>query len=86
MCYECVNVWYYTKTPILSPYNSIIIFTLIQFLYNYIYCKHFKRTNNKQEIMYKVVDSLGNILRVFPTYKQAYTYKIAMNRYDWRII
>lgn len=36
--------------------------------------------------MYKVIDSLGNILRIFPTYKQAYTYKIAMNRYDWRII
>lgn len=34
---------------------------------------------------YIVKDSLGNILREFPTYKQAYTYKIAMGRYDWTI-
>ena len=35
---------------------------------------------------YKVFDSLGNYLRSFPTYKQAYTFKIACNRYDWAIV
>lgn len=35
---------------------------------------------------YKVIDSQGQTLRVFPTWKQAMTFKIAMGRYDWRII
>ena len=35
---------------------------------------------------YYVKDSLGNVLRGFPTYKQAYTFKIACNRYDWTIV
>lgn len=35
---------------------------------------------------YIIKDSLGNYLRAFPTYKQAMTYKIAMQRYDWIII
>ncbi len=35
--------------------------------------------------MYRVYDSLGNILRVFPTYQQAFTYKIMCGRYDWLI-
>ena len=35
--------------------------------------------------MYTVLDSLGNPLRRFPSYKQAMTYKIAMQRYDWKI-
>jgi hypothetical protein len=34
---------------------------------------------------YKVLDSEGNILRVFTTYEQAMTYKIAMSRFDWLI-
>jgi hypothetical protein len=34
---------------------------------------------------YKVIDSEGYVLRVFSTYKQAMTYKIAMGRLDWRI-
>jgi hypothetical protein len=34
---------------------------------------------------YKVIDSEGYILRVYPTYKQAMTYKIAMGRLDWVI-
>lgn len=34
---------------------------------------------------YIVKDSLGNILRVFYSYKAAMTYKIMCNRYDWRI-
>lgn len=35
--------------------------------------------------MYKVIDSEGKILKIFPTYKQAMTFKIAMGRYDWKI-
>lgn len=34
---------------------------------------------------YRVIDSEGYILRTFPTYKQAMTFKIAMGRYDWKI-
>lgn len=34
---------------------------------------------------YRVKDSQGNVLRVFNTYQQAMTYKIAMQRYDWII-
>lgn len=35
--------------------------------------------------MFKVYDSLGNFLRSFPTYKQAMTYKIMCQRYNWTI-
>lgn len=35
---------------------------------------------------YIVVDSEGYILRVFNTYNQAMTYKIAMGRLDWNIV
>lgn len=38
-----------------------------------------------QLTLYRVKDSQGNILRVFETYKQAYTYKIIHSRYDWTI-
>lgn len=34
---------------------------------------------------YKVIDSEGYTLRVFPTYEQAMTFKIYAGRYDWRI-
>lgn len=34
---------------------------------------------------YIVKDSLGNILRSFPTYQQAMTFKIACGRMDWSI-
>jgi hypothetical protein len=35
--------------------------------------------------MYIVLDSLDNPLRRFPSYRQAMTFKIAMQRYDWKI-
>lgn len=35
--------------------------------------------------VYYIKDSLGNILREFTTYSQAYTFKIACGRYDWEI-
>lgn len=34
---------------------------------------------------YYVKDSLGNILRVFYSYKEAFTFKIINNRHDWTI-
>lgn len=34
---------------------------------------------------YLVTDSEGHILRSFPTYQQAMTYKISCGRYDWEI-
>lgn len=34
---------------------------------------------------YKVKDSQGYTLRVFNTYKEAFTFKIIMGRYDWEI-
>lgn len=34
---------------------------------------------------YAVIDSQCYTLRVFPTFQQAMTYKIAMGRYDWEI-
>ena len=34
---------------------------------------------------YKVIDSQGYVLRVFPTYQQAFTYKYACGGWDWVI-
>jgi hypothetical protein len=39
-----------------------------------------------RKINYLVLDATDHILRIFPTYKQAMTFKIAMGRLDWRII
>lgn len=36
--------------------------------------------------MYKVYDSVGGLLRVFPTFKQANNFKLTANRPDWKII
>lgn len=36
--------------------------------------------------MYKVYDSVGRILRVFSTFKQANNFKLTANRPDWAII
>lgn len=36
--------------------------------------------------MYKVYDSMGNLVRAgFPTYKQAYNYKLAFGNSGWTI-
>lgn len=35
--------------------------------------------------MYKVFDSLGNFMRRFPTYEQAYDYKFAYGNNSWTI-
>lgn len=35
--------------------------------------------------MYKVIDSTGHVIRIFPTYKQAMTFKISVGRLDWKI-
>lgn len=35
--------------------------------------------------MYKVYDSCGYLLRSFPTWKAAFTFKIMCQRYDWTI-
>lgn len=35
--------------------------------------------------MYSVIDTTGTILRTFMTYRQAYTWIIIMNRFDWEI-
>jgi hypothetical protein len=35
--------------------------------------------------MYGLFDNYNNLLRVFPYYKQAMTYKIACQRFDWKI-
>lgn len=35
--------------------------------------------------MYKVFDSLGNFMRSFPTYKQAYNYKFTFGNSGWTI-
>lgn len=35
---------------------------------------------------YKVCDSLGNTMRIFPTYKQASIYKFAYGNYSWYIV
>ena len=34
---------------------------------------------------YKIYDKYGKFIKSFPTYKQAYTYIICMQRYDWSI-
>lgn len=34
---------------------------------------------------YIVEDSLGNPIKSFTTYKQAFTFKIMSQRYDWKI-
>lgn len=34
---------------------------------------------------YAVYDSYGNLMRVFPNYKQASTYKFAYGNYGWTI-
>ena len=35
--------------------------------------------------MYKVFDSLGNLMRKFSTYQAAATYKLAYGNYGWTI-
>ena len=35
--------------------------------------------------MYKVFDSLGNLMRKFSTYQAAITYKLAFGNYGWTI-
>ena len=35
--------------------------------------------------MYKVYDSLGNLMRKFSTYQAAATYKMAYGNYSWTI-
>jgi len=35
--------------------------------------------------MYKVFDSLGNLMRKFSTYQAAATYKLAYGNYSWTI-
>lgn len=34
---------------------------------------------------YYVYDSLGNLMKVFPTYEQASNYKFAYGNYSWTI-
>lgn len=36
--------------------------------------------------MYKVYDSVGGLLRVFPTFEQANNFRLAANRPDWKVI
>ena len=35
--------------------------------------------------MYKVCDSLGNLMRKFSTYQAAVTYKFSFGNYSWTI-
>ncbi len=35
--------------------------------------------------MYTVYDTQGKKIKSFTSYKAAFTFKIAMQRYDWRI-
>ena len=35
---------------------------------------------------YAVLDGLGNLLKKFKTFRGAMTFKIANNRYDWKIV
>ena len=37
------------------------------------------------KMQYGVFDSVGKLLRYFNTYKQAETFKISCQRYDWTI-
>ena len=41
--------------------------------------------NNMGKIQYGVFDSVGKLLRYFNTYKQAETFKISLQRYDWSV-
>lgn len=43
-----------------------------------------KKIYNKKD-KYVVTDSLGNFLREFDTYKQAFSFLVANQRYDWTI-
>lgn len=43
-----------------------------------------KKIYNKKD-KYVVTDSLGNFLREFDTYKGAYSFLVANQRYDWTI-
>jgi hypothetical protein len=36
--------------------------------------------------MYKVYDSVGKVLKIFSTFKQANNFRITANRPDWAII
>lgn len=36
--------------------------------------------------MYKVLDSVGGVLRTFSTYENANNFRILANRPDWKII
>lgn len=40
---------------------------------------------SKDKTMYKVYDSLGNLVRRFPTYRQASNYKFAYGNTGWTI-
>ena len=42
--------------------------------------------NYTKKEKYVVKDSLGNFLRGFDTYKEAFSFLIACQRYDWTII
>lgn len=35
--------------------------------------------------MYKVIDTTGHVLRSFPTWVQAETFRCIMGRHDWQI-
>lgn len=37
------------------------------------------------KMQYGVFDSVGKLLRYFNTYKQAETFKISQQRYDWSV-
>ena len=37
------------------------------------------------QLMYRVFDSLGNLMRKFSTYQAAVTYKMAYGNYGWTI-
>lgn len=36
--------------------------------------------------MYKVYDSVGELLRVFSTFEQANNFRLIANRPDWKVI
>jgi hypothetical protein len=38
------------------------------------------------KIKYIVLDATDNVLQIFPTYKQAMTFKLIMGRLDWRVM
>lgn len=45
----------------------------------------FKNILSREKMQYGVFDSVGKLLRYFNTYKQAETFKISRQRYDWSI-